>query len=199
MGVMPYSPRSSAARSPARPWYSTAAGTACSGASPWPSRDRIHPRQHVPAAPLGHARVAGGVDEGPPIREGGDGTVPLQDQDTAVGPGKVPGRPQPVRPGHCPGQAGKLPVVGGEHGQSARPRPASNLSICPETAFRPSASSTTGTPPPPAPPPSKRRLPRRGPGRAPPGQRSSPPGRRAPGPAPRRRGPLPRRRAGAWA
>ena len=87
-----------------------------------PQEGGNHARQHVSAAPLGHARVAAGVDPGPAIRGGRNGPVSLEHQNAVVVSGKGPGRLQAVLDGQgAPGEPGKLPVVGSEHGEGPPP------------------------------------------------------------------------------
>ena len=87
-----------------------------------PQQGGNHPRQHIAGAPLGHTRVAGGVDVGGAVRGGSDGSVALQHQDAAVVPGKAPGSGQPVLDWQfTAGQPGELPLVGGEDGGGLPP------------------------------------------------------------------------------
>ena len=78
-----------------------------------------------------------------PAGRGGDGPVALQHQDAAVGRGESPG-PPPAGP-----RADRSPPIRANSpswGVSTvtRSRRASSTSICPASAFMPSASSTTG-------------------------------------------------------
>ena len=85
-----------------------------------PQQGEDHPCQHITAAPFGHARVAGGVEEGIPIGEGCDGPVAFQHQDAAVLLGKRQGGRLPVGANGLPlPQPEKFPVVRGHHRQPA--------------------------------------------------------------------------------
>lgn len=144
LGVIPYSPKEAAARSPAAPWSQTADGTAFLGGIPCPSRERIIPAQHISAAAFGHTGVSCGIFKGLPIGKGGDGSVPLQHQHAAVLTGQTPKqRPHDQGQWPSPASAGEIPHREGSG-------PSDGHAWCPEhlyvlpTAFIPSASKTSG-------------------------------------------------------
>ena len=122
LGVIPYSPKEAAARSPAAPWSQTADGTAFLGGIPCPSRERIIPATHISAAAFGHTGVSSGIFKGLPIGKGGDGSVPLQHQHAAVLTGKRQSSGLTIRANGLPlPQPEKFPIVRGQDRQTATP------------------------------------------------------------------------------
>ena len=116
-------------------------GTACRAGRPWPSREG----SALPArrrSPLGHARIAVGVDVGRAVGEGGDGAVSLEHQAAGVLHGKGARRPKAVARRQLAPSRTNSPSWGVS--TVCSPRRLSKTSICPSSAFMPSASSTTG-------------------------------------------------------
>ena len=91
------------------------------GAQALAQKSENHPAQHVSASTFCHTGISGGIEEGAPVGEGGDGTVPLQHQTAAVPAGEVQGRSQPVAAAQISAQPGELPVVGGQDGKQPLP------------------------------------------------------------------------------
>ena len=75
--------------------------------------------QHIAAAALGQAGIAGGVHQHVPLRRGRHGPVALQHQHAAMDRGELPGRSHPVAMGQIPADPGKLPVVRRQDGHTA--------------------------------------------------------------------------------
>ena len=140
-GVTQYSVSASAARSPARPWIHTAPAAAITGPAPWASNEAMSPVSTSPLPPLARPELPVVFTSTFPSGPAGTVRWPFRTKKQPCSRAKARAAPTGSPAGFPPMRANSPPwgvrMV-------TRPRRLSKLSICPSSAFMPSASSTTG-------------------------------------------------------